>query len=441
MHFEQKEKKNIYRKHILSQYGLNNKVAVRFFISGICDIIMINIAFRVYLPGFAIFANATDVVISILSSLFICNFMANIFSPYVYSKFKNRNRTIIFIQLMALFFLNMVVIIPLFIKGTAVGYIILAFTFVGMLLYGIFLSGYTIWVMTSIDKEKRATYISIRESTARIVCIIAVIILSIIIDKLGKGYIGFVIIYSVSFIIGIVENIYLRKIMKDSKKIESKEIIDNKKLSLKKSIKIAWTNIVYRKICIGYALIFFIAWICYPLRNLYMLKYLGMSYTSYSIILNLWFVLQAIFTIVWTKISHKIGWKKILYILTLFYCAEYLCWVFVTRGSIFMLVPVYIFSGIANSGLPLAMLNGRYEYMPDENKIAYESFYNLLIGTAWLLGLILGNILRNIIPVPKVAFFGGTNIQIMFFISFVAGVIYFIYSKKYLFNIKVKTKE
>lgn len=165
-------------------------------------------------------------------------------------------------------------------------------------------------------------------------------------------------------------------------------------------------------------LFFFFIWIGYSYRNLYMIKYLDLPYTYITILWNLSLFTQIIAVKKWGYFGDKHNWEKVFLYCLLFFCLEVLVFFFITKNTLLLLIPAHIFSGIANSGLFLAMYNIRYKYISKERKSVYEGFYGTIIGFSSIFSPLIANFLRNLLPMINNRFFSIVKSNFYFYFLF-----------------------
>ncbi len=410
------------------------KDMTRFYLATVGGLTANTVAVAVFLPGFAIYIGANDTLASIISSMSVYSFLPMFLSPLIYEKLVRRRKAMCTMQFTAYLLICGSVIIPLFFLGKVAGLILLAVTAIGMILYGMVTAGTNVWVMEIVDVKYRADYFSRRELLDKLVICVVVFVLGYVLDYFEKGYIGFLIIFITAYFFAIMQFYHMSKIT------DIKYELSADKTTISDLIKIPFKNKEYRNLTIYIAVFFFFAWLCYSFRNIYMLKYLEVSFVVYSVLYSFRMIIQGMASPFWGKVGQKKGWFVVFVGCLVFFSLEYISWAFVTHNSVWMLILSHIFSGIANSGLVLATLNLRYDRMPKIQKSVYEGFYNLILGIGCILGPFVGNMIRVNMPVITGSFFPNSPIQFMFMISFTVNnllIVYLIINKN-KFNSEAK---
>lgn len=403
------------------------KDMTRFYLATAGGITANTVAVSVFLPGFAIFIGAGDTLSSIISSMSVYSFLPMFLSPLIYERLARRRSAITLMQLIGYILLCGVILIPLFVQGETAGIILLFVTAIGIILYGMVTAGTNVWVMEIVRPEYRGDYFSRREILDKLLTCVLVFGLGLLLDYFQKGYTGFLIIYMVSFALAMMQFYHLRRIT-DVEYELSKE-----RTGISDLIMIPLKDKKYRNLTLYIAVFFFIAWLCYSFRNIYMLKYMEISYVAYSILFSFRMIIQGTASPFWGRMGVKKGWYAVFIGCLGFFSLEYISWSFATHKSPWMLILSHAFSGIANSGLVLSTLNLRFDRMPPLQKSIYEGFYNLVLGIGCIMGPLVGNLLRVNLPMISGDFFPNSQIQIVFMISFVVNnllIVYLILNKK-----------
>jgi Na+/melibiose symporter-like transporter len=297
--------------------------------------------------------------------------------------------------------------------GQKAGIVLLIVSVIGIILYGMVSAGTNVWAMEIVDIQYRADYFSRRELLDKFLTCISVFALGFILDFFHKGFPGFLIIYVLSFSYALIQFFQLCGIT-DVEYELSKE-----KTAFIDLIRIPFRNKEYRNLTVYISIFFFFAWLCYSFRNIYMIKYLNISYVAYSLLYSFRMIVQGVASPFWGKLGQKKGWYIVFVWCLVYFSLEYISWALVTHVSLWMLVVSHAFSGIANSGLVLSTLNLRFDKMPKIQKSVYEGFYNLLLGIGCILGPFVGNLLRVNLPVISGNLFPNSQIQLVFLISFI----------------------
>ena len=203
--------------------------------------------------------------------------------------------------------------------------------------------------------------------------------------------------------------------------------LSEEKTKLADLITIPLKNKSFRNLTLYIAIFFFIAWLCYSFRNIYMLRYMEISYLLYSVLFSFRMIVQGVVSPVWGRMGIKKGWYAVFIGCLVCFSLEYISWAFATNKSVWVLFLSHAFSGIANSGLVLATLNLRFNSMPALQKSVYEGFYNMVVGVGCILGPFAGNLLRVNLPVMTGEFFPNNQIQFVFIISFIVNSLLIVY--------------
>lgn len=387
------------------------KDMTRFYIASTGGLTASTVAISVYLSGFAIFVGAGDTLSSIISSMSVYSFLPMFLSPLIYERLSRRRSIISLMQLIGYILLCGVVLIPLFARGETAGFILIFITALGIILYGMITAGTNVWSMEIVPPDYRGEYFAKREILDKLLTCVLVFVLGLVLDYFNRGYAGFLIIYGVAFLLAIVQYYQLRRIT------DVEYRLSDEKTKLSDLITIPIKNKTFRSLTLYIAIFFFIAWLCYSFRNIYMLRYLEISYSLYSVLFSFRMIVQGLVSPLWGKFGIKKGWYAVFIGCLLCFSLEYASWAFATHQSVWVLFLTHAFSGAANSGLVLATLNLRFNSMPALQKSVYEGFYNMVVGLGCILGPFAGNLLRVNLPELTGPMFPGSQIQFVFLIS------------------------
>ncbi len=397
------------------------KDMTRFYIANAGGLTASTIAISVYLSGFAIFVGAGDTLSSIVSSMSVYSFLPMFLSPLIFERLTRRRNVISLMQLAGYILLCGLVLIPLFVKGETAGLILLFVTAVGIILYGMVTAGTNVWVMEIVLPQYRGEYFAKREILDKFLTCVVVFVLGFVLDYFHRGYTGFLIIYGVAFLLAMIQYYQLRRIT------DVEYHLSEEKTKLADLITIPLKNKSFRNLTLYIAIFFFIAWLCYSFRNIYMLRYMEISYLLYSVLFSFRMIVQGVVSPVWGRMGIKKGWYAVFIGCLVCFSLEYISWAFATNKSVWVLFLSHAFSGIANSGLVLATLNLRFNSMPALQKSVYEGFYNMVVGVGCILGPFAGNLLRVNLPVMTGEFFPNSQIQFVFIISFIVNSLLIVY--------------
>ncbi len=153
-----------------------------------------------------------------------------------------------------------------------------------------------------------------------------------------------------------------------------------------------------------------------------MIKYLKLSYTYITLVGIISSGLQVlIFYRFWGIVNDRQGAGFTLFASMWFYIIEFFLWVFMTPGSVMILLPLaHIVAAIEAPAFALGSFNRRYEIIPEEGRVIYDSFFSGFVGIAFLVSPMVGGALRDLMA--KVSFlerFQYGNFRIIYLFSLI----------------------
>ena len=132
--------------------------------------------------------------------------------------------------------------------------------------------------------------------------------------------------------------------------------------------------------------------------QVYMIRYLELSYTFITSMTMLNAVLQMFAYSQWGKIADRYGNGFVMYASYGFYALQMVLWALVTKGSMYVFIPlVYGIGSFANSGFMVGSFNYRYDILPEKGRSFYDAFYSAAIGITLLIAPWIGGRIKGFI--------------------------------------------
>lgn len=129
----------------------------------------------------------------------------------------------------------------------------------------------------------------------------------------------------------------------------------------------------------------------------YMMKYLRLPYQAVTMMSMILSLPQIVLLGIWGKISDKKGHAFVLKSSVWLFAGQLSLFFFASPESWFLFIPAaFLVGAVANAGFVISVFNRRYELMPAENRIVYDNFYTAVIGLGFILGPMLGGILKGL---------------------------------------------
>ncbi len=277
------------------------------------------------------------------------------------------------------------------------------------------------WRMTLIKKEDRTTFASTRNILKNTVVLVFSLVMGVVLDRFtASGYelYGFIILFVIVFIIAFIDitlriNTYKPEIIQE-------------KISIKDNIVIPAKDKTFRSILITCGLNRFAYGIGTMYLNVFLLRYLKISYVYYSIlniILNLSDALSSKF---WGNKSKERKWEKIILPMSIIFIVAFtILFSFSNNYLIYLLPIVYILLGLGNASYEMYDHIAIYENSKDKMQTSYVTFERFIEG-----------IVTMFLPVLSYTIFSESNNVIK--ITFVLSIITYIFLFAYF---KIKSKE
>jgi MFS family permease len=388
-----------------------------------------------YVTPYALKLGATNSEIGILSS--VPSFIGSLFQivgARLTDKYKNRKKVVTwFVFFQALMILPLF-IIPYFTKS------ILLLT----LIFSIYLicsnagaPGWNSWIGSVISENERAKYFSRRNRTTIAVLFVSVLTAGIILNYFTKVniWIGFVILFSISFFGRITSWYYL------TKQYEPTYIVNNgAKFSFKDFLKrMPETN--FGNFVMFRSLMAFAVMIASPFFAVYMLNELHFSYIQYTIIILVPMLIKVLTMTYWGKYSTKVGTRNIMIVSAfliaffpaIWFLAGYILYKYV--NIVYVLIFAEIIGGFAWAGFELSTFNYVLETVSPEKRAQAIAYFNVVFGTAVLIGGLFGSWLVGALPKQ---FYGISTLLLVILASVIARFIVPLLFLSKLKEVKIK---
>ena len=391
----------------------------------------------VFLSGLAILMGAGDILVSYLSVIVnICGVLILAFPAFL-ERFTSRKKLTIALTILSRLATLFIVTIPvLFPAG------IRLYVFVPTVVAAFALQAQTTvvlnqWMLGFIEEKKSGRYISLRQTLTLTVTVVLSLAGGRFMDLMEGKYAGFALLFAAAALMGILEVILLAA-TPDGEPYQSSgsscRFLDIARLPLKNR---CFTGFV------AYIFIFYLLLtISDSYTMVFMMKYLALPY---QIVTGLYMMIslpQIILLSFWGRLSDRYGHEFTLKMSIWFFAGETLFLSFASAQNWFIFIPAaFLISSAANAGFVISVFNRRYELMPEDNRIVYDTFYTAAIGLGSILGPLTGGAVKGMVDARTAAAgaAGFTGIRILYLIS-TAGIlllqfIYF-YSRKETNHVK-----
>lgn len=389
----------------------------KYLISSVLDTANNKIASNSIISAFAVYLGLSDLAIGIYALLDTMTNVIQVFAAPLFSKI-GQSKKIVLVNY-SIYRISSVCFAFIPFISNDIG--------IRTILFFIFASIYAItgemgyitfvnWRMTLIKKEDRTTFASTRNILKNTVVLLFSLIMGVVLDKFtSSGYelYGFLVLFILVFIIAFVD-IALRI-------CTYKPGIIQEKISVKDNIVIPARDRSFRNVLLTCGLNRFAYGIGTMYLNVYLLRYLNVSYIYYSILNILLNLSDATFSKFWGNRSKERNWKKVILPMCAIFSIAFMILTFFNSKQLIYLLPlVYILLGIGNSSYEMYDHIAIYESSKDKMQTSYVTFERFIEG-----------IVTMILPVLSYTVLSENNnvIKITFALSIITYIILFIYFK------------
>jgi MFS family permease len=151
-----------------------------------------------------------------------------------------------------------------------------------------------------------------------------------------------------------------------------------------------------------------------PFYSVYMLRELGFSYTTFSVLVVLGVVARIISFRYWGRLNDRFGSRKIFIVCAFLGVFVPFWWMWVSGPVSAAIVQIY--DGLIFSGIDLVAFNYLLDVTPAERRPQYVANYNFFIGIGAMFGGLTGAFLATVVEGQTFLLFGG--LQLIFMASF-----------------------
>lgn len=345
----------------------------------------------VFLSGLAVLMGADDVLVSYISVITnVCGVFVLMFASYLERSQSQKKLTIGLTALSKLTTLS-IVLIPMCIERQFQLYVFVPIILLAFTLQGLSTVALNNWLAFYTPDKKRGKYISLRQTLSLIVNVVFSVLAGRYLDSSAVQYWGFVVLFSAALIMTVSELTVLLR-------IDDTCIINAAKMKYK--IKDVFINSIKNVKFLWYVLFvaafYLFLYISDSFTIVFMVRYLELPYTTITM-LQMIITLPQIFLLgIWGKLSDKYGHKFVLKVSIWFFAGETLFLFLTAANNWFISIPIaFLIASIGNSGFVISVFNRRYEIIPEQGRMLYDSFFNAFIGVAFILGPLLGGMFKE----------------------------------------------
>lgn len=376
--------------------------SLNLVILGVCfGIVFFNITQGAPIAGFAKELGFGDLLYGVMLAMPVLGGAIQLFASYVLEKTKKRK---------LLFFLGgfvqrlpwlIIVVLPFFISDRKILFSIIVFLLSITAIGGAFINvSFMSWMGDLVPLDIRGRFFSHRSMLATLVSFISGLLIGAFLDRFSNLY-GFAVVFIMAVVLGLLDIICFSWVYDPPMKKS-----DFTDVSFWKLFKESLSHPKFSKF-----LLFAIFWnfalnISAPYFNLYMIKYLKMSYFDIALYVQIISNLTTILSVrVLGRLIDRFGNKPVLAISTAIVSFLPYIWCFTTPNNwLFFVVLVQIFAGVFWPGIDLSFNNLALSLSPDENRSFYIAILNFFVGIINAFSFILGGYIIEYVSPPIISF-------------------------------------
>lgn len=375
----------------------------------------------VFLSGFAMYMGASDLLVSYISMITnICGVSILFFSGLI-GRFESFKKITISLTVLSRLATLLIVLIPLLVTKAARIAVFVLLMLVAFTLQAQTTVALNNWLVSFVEQKQSGKYIARRQTFVLVVTVLLSVVGGRVLDAVSGAYIGFAILFTTAFCMSLVEIIILLRIP-DAVQQKSTDT----KTRFMDTVRIPLHCGPFMQFVVHIFLFYLLLSVADSFTVVYMMRYLGLSYTATTLMQMLISLPQLFLLGAWGKISDKRGHQFALKLSIWFFVGETLFMALSNGGNLYVCIPVaFLFAAVANAGFVVSVFNRRYELMPREGRVLYDNFYSAAVGLAFISGPVIGGIIKqkleSVSTLESILPFG--NIRLLYVLSTVSIVV------------------
>jgi MFS family permease len=349
-----------------------------------------------FIVAMALLLGATNIQIGLLGAMPTFTNLAQLISIWLVKRYNNRRAIAVYCTYLARIPLILIGILILSLPNTSI-HLLLFFLFFYYFFTSITGPTWNSWMKDLVPEKMLGAYFSRRTRFTQTLNVILSLGLALLLDYIRKAYPQYelrtyALFFIVAGIIGIIGGFFLSRAPEPGSQLSDNHIFSLFRMPLQ--------NRNFRKLLVFNSAWVFALNIAAPFFTVFMLKGLGLP-VSYLVVLVVISQVVSIITLpAWGKFSDRYSNKTILGLSTPIYIATIIAWCFVgiyrnEYMNLFLLVGIYIFSGIATAGTNLSLTNIGLKLAPKEDAIVYLSVKNMITAVFSSVAPLIGGLLAD----------------------------------------------
>jgi len=343
------------------------------------------------LTGYFLWMGAPKELISYLPILGnVCGVFLVICAPWV-NRREHRRRLMICVALASKTFLFGIVFVPFVCPPSVSAYVSFFMLILGNMLSAVCNMIFNTWFVEIVPQNIRGRCFSARQIFCVVTTMIVPVAAGSVLDSVAGQYVGFFSVFMAAIVTGALELYVFSRI--DDVTIKT----DRKKTGILTVIKVPLAN----KKFMGYTVLMFfhhlIMFIGASFNQIFMIDCLDLSYTYISTVPIISSALQILLLYkFWGRVSDRISSQFAMTLSMFILVIEVTLWSVLKTDTAAIIFPfLYVFSAIGNSGFSVGSFNRRYDVIPAESRVIYDSFFSCALGISLLVSPMLGIFVRG----------------------------------------------
>ncbi len=376
-------------------------------IEGATARIIFNLTSGAFLVGLLKYMGASDTVCGYILAIPVLAAVIQFLSPIIFESLSYRKRIITIGSMIHKCLLSSLIAIPFLPIGiTARLWAAGAVFFVSYVAISLVTPAVSIMYVSFVPQNIRGKYFGMRESYILLASTVITLILGKILDVLTEGgneVAGYIVVYATIFLLTLT-NLFSYFSMKEVPHVPSKERV---------KISEIFTLPFKDKRFITYFIMLIIWNISVQLSSAYFAVYLksdlNMNYTTITVLSMINSVVYVLTARLWGKYADKKGWTSTCMITIAILGITHCIWFFITVGSplaLILLTIAHIVSGVAWSGINIAIFNIQFDFTPDEKRTVYIGLSAATGGIVGYIAAMIGSQLVGLFGKNKIELFG-----------------------------------
>ena len=371
-----------------------------------------------FLVGYLTHLGASSQYSAIMGAIPQLGCLLQLFSPYLFERLKHRKLLICISCFLFRFLVGTIIIVPYLVskEGSRLAVIMIIYT-TAFMIAGFVTPGLSSWYLDIAPESGRGRFLAIKD----IISMSATSLVSMLIGKmldyygmLHKPMVGFTIMFSFVILLSFVDFLLISNID------EPKEKNHVVQLSLFDLILTPLKDKVFRRFILFLSVWNFAVQFSVSIIPIFMLNYIGLSYSYISAVTVAGNVFGMISIYLWGRLADKTSWRFLIRICGFLIACCYFGWFLVNLSNAkWLVVLLQVMMVCCNGAFHMASNNIQYNAASDEGKTAYLGVTQAIACVISFIGAVLGSKLLKVFEGMdlQISIIGADAIQFLFLIT------------------------